>query len=110
MKKEIHPTYYEAKISCACGNVIEVGSTVKQLSTEVCAKCHPFFTGKQKHMDTTGRVEKFNKKYQKFLSTQKTEGSAEGKTEEKETVKEEKAKQPKKESKKKKQFNLCKQR
>ena len=101
MKAEIHPTYYAAKIQCACGNVIEVGSTLKQLNTEVCSKCHPFFTGKNKHLDTTGRVEKFNKKYQKFFN-QGAEGTAE-KAEKKAEVKETAAekKEPKKETKKK---------
>lgn len=68
MKKGIHPQVFEnAKITCVCGNVIELISTVKEMTTEVCAKCHPYFTGKYKLVDTTGRVEKFNKKYQKFM-------------------------------------------
>ncbi len=63
MKKDIHPEYYFTKISCACGNVIETRSTVKDLKVEICSKCHPFFTGKQKLVDTAGRVERFKKKY-----------------------------------------------
>lgn len=60
MKKDIHPTYYPtAQIKCACGNVIETGSTVAELTTELCSKCHPFYTGKQKLVDTARRVEKF---------------------------------------------------
>ena len=62
MKKEIHPQYYpEAKIICACGNVITVGSTVKEMKVEVCSTCHPLYTGKKKLLDATGRVERFKK-------------------------------------------------
>ena len=63
MKENIHPKYQETKIRCACGNVIETRSTRQGVSVEVCSNCHPFFTGKQKLMDTEGRVERFNKKY-----------------------------------------------
>ncbi|MCX7822455.1 MAG: 50S ribosomal protein L31 [Syntrophobacterales bacterium] len=66
MKKGIHPSYYQAVIRCACGNEIHVGSTKKELKVEVCSKCHPFFTGKQKLVDTTGRVEQFLKKYKDY--------------------------------------------
>lgn len=63
MKKDTHPTYYpKAKIECACGNIIEVGSTMNELKTELCSKCHPFYTGKQKLVDTARRVEKFQAK------------------------------------------------
>lgn len=63
MKKDIHPNYYpEAKIKCACGNILIVGSTQEELSTELCSKCHPFYTGKQKLVDTARRVEKFKAK------------------------------------------------
>ncbi len=63
MKKDIHPKYYpNAKITCACGNVIEVGSTVKEMKTEICSACHPLYTGKKKLMDVTGRVERFKKR------------------------------------------------
>lgn len=62
MKKEIHPTYYpDAKITCACGNVITTGSTVKDIRVEICSKCHPFYTGKQKLVDTAKRVDRFKK-------------------------------------------------
>ena len=65
MKKEIHPTYYpNAQIKCACGNVIVVGSTMPELATELCSACHPFYTGKQKLVDTARRVEKFKAKTQ----------------------------------------------
>lgn len=60
MKKDIHPTYYpNAKVACACGNTFEVGSTVPAINIEICSKCHPLFTGKQKIIDTSGRVERF---------------------------------------------------
>lgn len=63
MKKDIHPKYEETQIKCACGNIIETRSTVKDLQIEICSSCHPFFTGKEKLVDTAGRVERFNKKY-----------------------------------------------
>ncbi|MCX6741192.1 MAG: 50S ribosomal protein L31 [Candidatus Parcubacteria bacterium] len=62
MKKEIHPKYFpKAKIICNCGNIITAGSTVAETHVEVCSKCHPFYTGKQKLMDTSGRLERFKK-------------------------------------------------
>ncbi len=63
MKKDIHPKYGAAKVTCACGETFESGSTKKELRVEICSKCHPFFTGKQKFVDTSGRVDKFKKKY-----------------------------------------------
>ncbi|MBI5731886.1 MAG: 50S ribosomal protein L31 [Candidatus Magasanikbacteria bacterium] len=63
MKKDIHPPYFEnAKVTCACGNTFNVGSTVKELSVEVCSACHPFYTGKQKLVDAARRVEKFRER------------------------------------------------
>ena len=62
MKEGIHPNYQQTTITCACGNVIETGSTKQNIKVEVCSKCHPFFTGKQKLVDTGGRVAKINKK------------------------------------------------
>lgn len=60
MKKDIHPKYYkEAKIKCACGNLLTVGSTKNSMAVELCSQCHPFYTGKEKIVDTAGRVEKF---------------------------------------------------
>lgn len=60
MKTEIHPTYYpEAAVTCSCGNTFNVGSTKESVSVEVCSKCHPFYTGNEKIIDTAGRVEKF---------------------------------------------------
>lgn len=63
MKKDIHPKYGKATMSCACGNSFETGSTKKNMKVEICSVCHPFFTGKQKIVDTAGRVERFNRKY-----------------------------------------------
>mgnify|MGYP003623905546 FL=1 len=63
MKKEIHPNYELTTIKCACGNVIETRSTKKDIRVEICSKCHPFFTGKQKLVDTSGRVDMFKKRY-----------------------------------------------
>ncbi|HET57843.1 MAG TPA: 50S ribosomal protein L31 [Deltaproteobacteria bacterium] len=63
MKKGIHPRYEKSTISCVCGNVIETRSTKPDIKIEICSKCHPFMTGKQKIIDTAGRVEKFKKKY-----------------------------------------------
>jgi large subunit ribosomal protein L31 len=63
MKPKIHPEYYETTIKCACGNVIETRSTVKDIKVEICSSCHPFFTGRQKLVDTAGRIERFRRKY-----------------------------------------------
>lgn len=67
MKEGIHPEYHSVKASCSCGNEIEMGSVNAEIKTEICSACHPFFTGKQKLIDTAGRIEKFNKKYAKHL-------------------------------------------
>ena len=63
MKKDIHPKYEPTTITCVCGNAIETRSTVKDIHVEICSACHPFFTGKQKLVDTAGRIERFKKKY-----------------------------------------------
>jgi large subunit ribosomal protein L31 len=64
MKEKIHPKYYhDAKVICSCGNVFTTGSTKKELKVELCSKCHPYFTGEQRIVDTAGRVEKFKKRY-----------------------------------------------
>lgn len=69
MKKETHPNYEKAEVKCACGNLFETRSTKGgQIKVDICSACHPFFTGKQKLMDTAGRIEKFRKKYAKVLS------------------------------------------
>lgn len=63
MKKDIHPKYYkEAEVTCACGNKFKVGSTKEKISVDICSACHPFFTGKEKIVDTMGRVEKFKQR------------------------------------------------
>ena len=63
MKKGIHPEYHECKVTCACGETFVTGSVKKEMKVEICSKCHPFFTGKQKLVDTGGRVDRFNKRY-----------------------------------------------
>ena len=70
MKAAIHPQYVDCTIVCACGEVIHTRSTRPQIRVEICSKCHPFFTGKQKLVDTAGRVEKFQKKYKLEQSPQ----------------------------------------
>jgi large subunit ribosomal protein L31 len=66
MKADIHPDYKNTTIQCACGNVINAGSTKSDIRVEICSNCHPFYTGKQKLVDTAGRIERFRKKYEKF--------------------------------------------
>ena len=63
MKENLHPNYEETTITCACGNTINTASTKSDLKVEICSKCHPFFTGKQKLVDTGGRVDRFNRRY-----------------------------------------------
>lgn len=65
MKEGIHPDYKEAKVICACGETFTTGSTRPEIHIDICSKCHPFYTGKQKIVDAEGRVEKFKKKYAK---------------------------------------------
>jgi large subunit ribosomal protein L31 len=66
MKEKIHPKYFpDANVTCSCGNTFTTGSTRQTLKVELCNKCHPFFTGEQKIIDTAGRVERFNKKYKR---------------------------------------------
>ena len=72
MRKGIHPEYCDTKIVCACGNVIPTRSTKKEIRVEICSNCHPFYTGKQKLVDTEGRVERFKRRYAKHA-----EGNAE---------------------------------
>ena len=67
MKKDIHPPFQKAIVHCACGNEFETFSTVKEINVEICSQCHPLFTGQQKIVDSTGRVERFRRKYQKSL-------------------------------------------
>ncbi len=65
MKKNIHPNYVASRVSCACGNTFETRSTKAEITVEICSSCHPFFTGKQKLIDSAGRIEKFKRKYAK---------------------------------------------
>ncbi|HPN14497.1 MAG TPA: 50S ribosomal protein L31 [bacterium] len=96
MKANVHPTYYpDAKIICACGNEMTVGSTVKEIRVELCANCHPFYTGKKVLIDTEGRVEKFKKKTE-IKDSKKSVLGKKAKTEKRAKAKAEKraAKQP----------------
>ena len=70
MKKKIHPAYKKTRITCICGNVIETSSTKEDIHVEICSSCHPFFTGKQKLVDTAGRVERFQRKYGDYRKKQ----------------------------------------
>ena len=74
MKRDIHPEYFQTTIRCACGNVVDTGSTKKDIRVEICSKCHPFFTGKQKLVDTAGRIERFRRKYASFEAQNNSEG------------------------------------
>jgi large subunit ribosomal protein L31 len=65
MKKGIHPKYYKATVHCACGESFETGSTKKEIRVEICSKCHPMFTGKQRIVDSGGQVEKFKRRLEK---------------------------------------------
>lgn len=74
MKTDIHPKYYpEAKVTCACGHKFSIGGTKPELSVEICSKCHPFFTGKEKLIDTAGKVEKFKARRTKAAEAPKAE-------------------------------------
>lgn len=68
MKNDIHPVYNKITATCACGNEVELGSVNEEIRVEICSACHPFFTGKQKLIDTAGRVEKYMKKYEKHFN------------------------------------------
>ena len=70
MKADIHPEYNKINAVCACGNEFELGSVDKEMKVEICSACHPFFTGKQKLVDTAGRIEKFKKRYAKHFEKQ----------------------------------------
>ncbi|OGH92312.1 MAG: 50S ribosomal protein L31 [Candidatus Magasanikbacteria bacterium RIFOXYD2_FULL_39_9] len=75
MKKEIHPEYHnDAEVACACGNKFTTGSVLKSIRVELCNKCHPFYTGKQKFVDTARRVEKFQEKAAKQAAVPKAKG------------------------------------
>lgn len=68
MKKDIHPKYQKAVVTCACGNTFETKSVVSDINVDICSNCHPFYTGKQKLVDSGGRVDKFNKRMQNVQS------------------------------------------
>ncbi|MDW7987857.1 MAG: 50S ribosomal protein L31 [candidate division WOR-3 bacterium] len=72
MKKGIHPNYVDCVISCSCGNVINTRSTKPKINVEICSSCHPFFTGKQKIIDTAGRVEKYKRRYTRKKTSSET--------------------------------------
>ena len=76
MKAGIHPEYHEVTVHCACGNTFETRSTLAKITVDICSSCHPFFTGKQKFVDTAGRVERFSKKFGGTYSFQKTAAPA----------------------------------
>ena len=86
MKKGIHPEYVEAKVTCACGNSFATRATAAEIKVDICNVCHPFYTGKQKYVDTTGRVERFQKKFggqyfqkeKKEKATSKVKAEADG--------------------------------
>ncbi|MFA4817099.1 MAG: 50S ribosomal protein L31 [Parcubacteria group bacterium] len=100
MKKDIHPKYYpDSQIICACGNIIKAGSTVKEMKVEICSACHPFYTGKKKSLDTTGRVDRFKKMAEKAAA--KKEATAKAKTAKKEKSEKAEKKPAKKTIKKK---------
>ena len=71
MKKDIHPKYGPSTIQCACGNVIETRSVIPQIQVDICSNCHPFYTGKQKILDTAGRIDRFKKKFQDRVAVTK---------------------------------------
>ncbi len=73
MKPGIHPEYFDAVVTCACGETFMTRSTKKEIHLEICSACHPFFTGKQKFVDSAGRVERFQKRYANFLKPQTAE-------------------------------------
>ena len=75
MKTEIHPEYVMTHVHCSCGNEFTTRSTKSEIRVEVCSKCHPFYTGKQKLMDSAGRVERFQKKHEKTAAAQSPTGS-----------------------------------
>ncbi len=76
MRKEIHPKYGPSTIQCACGNVIETRSVLPSIQVDICSACHPFYTGKQKILDTAGRIDRFKKKFQGRVAENKKETKA----------------------------------
>lgn len=91
MKNNLHPKYHTATVSCVCGNSFEVGSTMKTMNVDICSQCHPFYTGKQKLIDTAGRVDKFKERMERTQKLQDSRGKGKKaekaeKTEEKKTL------------------------
>lgn len=86
MKEKIHPEYKETTITCACGEVIHTRSTKQNIKIEICSKCHPFFTGRQKLIDSAGRVEKFKKRYAKKSGAPSKKKASARKQEENKTI------------------------
>ena len=82
MKKEIHPDYVEATVICSCGNTFKTRSTKSELRVEICSQCHPFYSGKQKLVDTGGRVERFERRYGKARPQRKRASEKKAATEE----------------------------
>lgn len=94
MKKGIHPKYNEeAKINCSCGNIIVTGSTLKEKDIEICSACHPFYTGKKKLVDSTGRVDRFKQRMEKFSAIEKEKEEAKEAAKKKPAAKKEEAKE-----------------
>jgi large subunit ribosomal protein L31 len=79
MKEGIHPKYEKVMVHCGCGHTFETRSTAKEIHAEICSQCHPFYTGKQKFVDTAGRIERFEKKYSKDSYFQKKDGKSQPK-------------------------------
>lgn len=78
MKPKIHPKYLDCKVTCGCGNQFQTRATVAELHVDICSACHPFYTGRQKFVDTAGRIEKFNKKFKGFDSGEGASAPAAG--------------------------------
>ena len=90
MKKDTHPEYHQSTIRCHCGYEFQAGSTKENISVEICSQCHPFYTGKQKLIDSAGRIERFRRKYSKFMEEETAEKKVKEKKTEVKKVKEEK--------------------
>ena len=76
MKQGIHPKYQECDVTCGCGETFKTRSTVGEIRVDICSACHPFYTGKQKFVDTAGRIEKFNRKFAGYDTTDRSEDDA----------------------------------